>query len=115
MTDDSNRRQLDRHPVTISIDIIDQGSGQIVGKLVNIHSEGLMIACENTLIVDHIYEVLVQPQTETEGIAPFVLGIDCLWVGKMSQDEGYWVGCKIISVSPESLEKIQKIVHLFES
>ena len=114
MTDDQNRRQLERHAVDVRVEIENRLTGDKLGGLVNIHSEGLLIAADNPLGVDNIYQLVLNPCDTTQGIGQFELGVDCLWVREMSDEEGWWVGCKIISATPDAIEKIDRIVSLFE-
>lgn len=114
MSDEQNRRQFERHAVEHRIEVINQFSGGKLGDLVNIHAEGLMLASESVVAVDNVYQVVVKPSGMAEAIGEFGLGLDCLWVRDMSQDEGCWAGFRIVSGSSDAQEKIEQIVGLFD-
>ena len=113
MTDEQNRRQLERRAVGVKVDIEDRLTGSKLGGLVNIHQEGLMLASSVELGVDNVYQLLLTPVEGSDSITPFELGVGCLWVREMSHEEGWWVGCKIISATEDASEKIDQITGLF--
>jgi len=113
MTDGSNRRLIERCAVEARIEVFDQSTGKKLGDLVNVHAEGLMLAGDHTVSENNVYQVSVRPTGAAESIGDFELGVDCLWLREMSNEEGNWAGFRIISGSVEAIEKIHKIINLF--
>lgn len=106
-----NRRKLERREVEISVVAQNGVNDEPLGKLVNIHSEGLMIMSEGPLDTESIYQlelVLASPINDQTTI-PVVA--DCLWQSPASTDGSYWVGFKIVEVSNKSLELIEQLAQ----
>lgn len=106
-----NRRKLERREVEISVVAQNGVNDEPLGKLVNIHAEGLMIMSDSPLDTDSIYQlelILAAPINDQSSI-PVVA--DCLWQSPASTDGSYWVGFKIVEVSNKSLDLISQLAQ----
>lgn len=107
-----SQRRLTRHPIAGVVEVYDIVEQQSLGRLVNIHREGLMLISDNIMSVEKIYQCdLVFPEM-IAGCDRIQLGIDCLWVREAEDDSSHWAGCRIIDASDEALTKVDKLVEL---
>lgn len=106
-----NRRKLERRRVEISVVAHNGVDDEPLGKLVNIHEEGLMIMSEGPLQTDNIYqlELVLTTPIDNENSIPVVA--DCLWQSPANTDGSYWVGFKIVEVSNKSIDLISRLVQ----
>ena len=96
------KRQLDRQSVSREIDVVELGSGRLVGRLVNIHEQGLMLLGGGDMECNHLYRLRLETEPTIE------LEVDCLWINEAS-GEGNWVGCQITEISAEALVQLKKM------
>lgn len=106
-----NRRRLERKPVEVSVVAHNGIDDEPLGKLVNIHEEGLMIMSEGPLETEKIYqlELVLNEAIDQQNSIPLVA--DCLWQSPASTDGSYWVGFKIVEVSNKSIALIERLAR----
>lgn len=105
---DDNRRRLKRHGLVINIDVRDTVENCTVGKLVNIHKQGLMIMSSRPLNFEQVYQLEL---SVAEQLVP--LSADCLWQSPASSDDCFWVGFKIVELPGSSAEAIDSIIEQY--
>ncbi len=108
----SDRRRRKRFRLASDVNVIDQIKGEPIGKLIDIHEDGLMIfgrklALNAPIQISLILPNLVNLQTD------FSLGVECLWIQEadLSQDL-YWAGCSIIDKSSSAEACIQTLINI---
>lgn len=108
-----SKRRLKRHQISGVVEINDSVTQKYLGRLVNIHSEGLMLMGDELLSIDKIYQIkLTLPQT-IGGVDSVEMGIDCLWVRESGDDSPHWAGCRIIDASEQVLTLVEQLVGLW--
>ena len=108
------QRGLKRHQVTDIVEVYDRATQQYIGRLVNIHSEGMMLMGDQLLSIEKIYQldlILAQP---LDGVDKIQLGIDCFWVREAGDGSPHWAGCRIIDASDEALLMIDKLLNIWQ-
>ena len=104
-------RGLKRHDIEAAIDVFDASRGQLLGRLVNIHAEGLMIVGEGTMQPDHVYQLEIRLLAPLAGAASIRLGVDCLWVRDTDGSSMGWAGCHVIDLSDLARRQIEALVE----
>ncbi len=108
----ANRRQLRRHKLSANIQVIDQLRDQPVGKLVDIHQEGLLLI-GNELRIDSSHQIRLILPSSVNLRTNFQLGIECLWSQSAeSGDSLYWTGCSIIDKSMIASACIESLINI---
>ncbi|TQV71714.1 PilZ domain-containing protein [Exilibacterium tricleocarpae] len=118
MSDEESRsyeRKLKRHQVKTAIEVYDKLRGSCVGRLVNIHSSGLMLMGTVRLEADHLYQLDLHLPEMINGRRVIQLGVDCLWVRESDDPDQHWAGCQIIDKSDEADADIEALVELLEA
>lgn len=105
-------RELERHTVNGDVDVYDGLRDLYIGRLVNIHTQGLMVVGDLGLEEDRIYTLDLHLPEPVNGQLVIQLGADCLWTREADLVGKYWVGFSIIDASPQAIESIRGLVML---
>lgn len=120
MSDDSGfqPRALERYALAEAVDIYDGGRDVYLGRLVNIHSQGLMLIGDQPLEENKIYQLDLHLPRSVNGRNTVHLGVDCLWTRNAIDNSKHWSGGKhwagfaIIDISPEAAEDIHALISV---
>jgi hypothetical protein len=108
-----NDRALERHSVNGDIDVYDSLRDIYIGRLVNIHAQGLMIVGDIALDEDRLYEIDMHIPTTSNQKRLLRLGVDCLWARSADQNGKIWIGFSIIDVSSTAAEEIRRLIEVW--
>lgn len=102
-------RSAPRNSVGQCIDVYDNTRDAYLGRIVNLHNQGLMVIGDQPFEEDCLYRLdlhLSEPVNERNSIQ---LGVDCLWVRNAEDNSKHWAGFSIIDASPQALEDIETL------
>ena len=105
-------RELERHTINGDVDVYDSLRDLYIGRLVNIHSQGLMIMGDVVLEEDCLYTLDLHVPEPVNGQLVIQLGADCLWARAADLSGKRWVGFSIIDASVQATESIRQLVAL---
>lgn len=105
-------RELERHTINGDVDVYDNLRDQYIGRLVNIHAQGLMIVGDLPMEEDRLYTLDLHVPEPVNGQLVIQLGADCLWARDADLSGKYWTGFSIIDMSPQATETIRTLVDL---
>lgn len=106
-----NDRALQRHGIQDDVDVYDNLRDVYIGRLVNIHTQGLMIMGDVPMEEDKLYKLdLHLPEAINEHTS-IHLGVDCLWTRNADHNGKHWAGFTIIDLSPQAAEDIRLLVE----
>lgn len=109
----THRRSLKRHSIESAVEVYDSLRGMYLGRLVNIHSDGLMLMGENAVIAaDRLYQLDLHLPQHVNGKGIMHLGVDCLWVRESDECTKHLSGFQIIDMAPETKKDIEELVLL---
>jgi len=108
----SNRRRLKRHQLSSDIRVIDKVQKQTIGKLVDIHQEGLLLlGADLKLDSSHQINLILPSSVNLQN--QFTLGIECLWCQSADEDNTlFWAGCSIIDKSTLASSCIESLINM---
>lgn len=104
-------RELERHIINGDVDVYDSLRDMYVGRLVNIHSQGLMVMSDLPLEEDRLYTLDLHLPEPLNDQMVIHLGVDCLWAREADLAGKYWIGFSIIDASSQALQSIQALVE----
>jgi hypothetical protein len=107
-----HQRAHARYDIHAHVDVYDRLRDIYLGRLVNIHSEGLMLVGDVAVEEDRIYTLDLHLPVPIAGCGSLQLGVDCLWVRTADQEDKFWAGFAIIDLAPEAAEIIRQLVEL---
>ncbi|UTW44478.1 PilZ domain-containing protein [bacterium SCSIO 12696] len=99
------RRRLERHEVNGQVDALDRITGQTIGRLVDIHSEGLMLITSSAVEVGNIYQLSLKK----DGNIWLDVGVDCLWKNPANGEDRYWAGFRVIDATDDALAELENL------
>lgn len=108
----AEQRRLARHALSEPVNVYDRISRSFMGRLVNIHAEGLMIMGNHAFVDERIYQLDLHLPQAINGREVIAVGVDCLW-SRSADAHVHWAGCKFIDVSAEAKSDIEALIELF--
>lgn len=109
-----NRRSQRRRTLNGIVNVVNQFDETVLGRLVNVTTEGLMLVSPIQLATDTLYQVILALPEELDGVRQIELGMDCLWTSPTNPDaDMYWSGCHIIDISEEMMAHLQVLIEEF--
>ena len=104
-------RALQRHTLSSDVDVYDSLRDIYLGRLVNIHTQGLMLVGDVPLEEDRLYELDMHLPAENTVKQVLHIGVDCLWTRAADQNGKHWTGFSIIDLTPQAAEEIRKLIE----
>ena len=108
MQDNRNQKRIDVPGV---IRVRDRQTSQDIGQLVNISEDGLMLLCPEAVSENTILQLSLEFEAGSTSAVdgPVMIGVESLWSNSSGDQSQHWVGCYIIDISDEDLERIRKL------
>ncbi|UTW44480.1 PilZ domain-containing protein [bacterium SCSIO 12696] len=107
MSQENDQRRYHRHEVSGEVIGFLQQSETKVGKLLNVHREGLLLECPQALMPEQIYKLRFT-MTGSGVTMPWIeLQAKCLWVAK--EAEQFRCGCLIVDIEREALAVLRQL------
>lgn len=107
-------RKLKRYSVSMVVDVHDAVNRTYIGRLVNIHQEGLMVVSEEQLPCNNLYQLELHLSQAIGDRDKIALGVDCLWSRRNDEGTMFWAGCKVIDVSDAALVDLAALIELIK-
>ena len=104
-------RAMHRHTISGDIDVYDALRDIYLGRLVNIHTQGLMLVGDVPLEEDRLYELDLHLPSENDNKRVVRIGVDCLWTRTADQNGKHWTGFSIIDSTPHAAEEIHNLIQ----
>ncbi|MEX1032509.1 MAG: PilZ domain-containing protein [Cellvibrionaceae bacterium] len=108
----TDQRRLPRHALSEPVNVYDRATQSFMGRLVNIHAEGLMIMGNQAFEDENIYQLDLQLPRPINGHDMIAIGVDCLW-SRSEEAHVHWAGCRVIDISDEALRDLEALIELF--
>lgn len=111
----SYNRRLRRHSIdSMLVEVFDRDTQIYLGRLVNLHREGLMLMGDVTLNADKLYHLDLHLPKLINGSDHIQFTADCLWSKDSEDHSKHWAGCSILDISPQALMDIEALVIAIE-
>ncbi len=108
----TEQRRLQRHRLNVPVVVSDCNRNLQLGRLVDIHREGLMLMGDQPLQVDHVYQLDLHLPEPLEGLETLHLGVDCLWTRCDEGSSSHWSGFQIIDLSELAERQLQALMEM---
>lgn len=108
------KRHLLRTQAIQPVNVYDALSGNCLGALVNISTEGFMLMTSAPLTISQLYQCQVRISFTAGGQEIIELAAECLWLKDSNTPDNSWVGFQIIDISEHGLHQVQTLVELLE-
>ncbi|WP_339486598.1 PilZ domain-containing protein [Pseudomonas sp. EL_65y_Pfl2_R95] len=108
-----DRRQHNRLNTELQLEVFDLHSGQRLGRVVDLSSEGFMLFSDTPLLADAVIECRIVSEQLIEGIGEVQLGADCLWSRPGADGQHCWAGFHIIDIADDQAALLETLLkHL---
>jgi hypothetical protein len=115
LSSQNNDRAMHRHTIGADVDVYDTLRDIYLGRVVNIHSQGLMLVGDVPLEEDRLYELDMHILGENNSKQVIHVGVDCLWTRTADENGKHWTGFNIIDSTADAAEVIQALIQSWES
>lgn len=109
----TQKRKHERHSPEQVVDVYDTARDVYLGRLVNIHANGLMVIGDISCEEDHLYKLDLQLSKPINNRNTIHVGADCMWTRDAGDNAKLWSGFSIIDVSPEGSADIDNLIKEF--
>ncbi len=106
----TERRRLERHRVSNSLEVFDLDTGDLLGKVVDLHVEGLMLLSERPLEMFRPYALQVNLPMNLNGMTEFMLDAETMWRRESIAGGQFWTGLHFTRVPEDSRRCIERMV-----
>lgn len=90
--------------------VTDQITGNHIGRVVNISSEGLMLLSDEPMVTGSVYQLDMLLQTPQDNQEKISFAAEAVWCAEASQPESFWCGFHIIDISAEDTLVIDELI-----
>lgn len=106
----AHKRKSVRKRVTQVMMVTDAFTGEGLGRIGNLSNDGMMLITPKALADEHYFQLHFSLQAP--GFVPHKveIGVQCLWCDPARTANTFWVGCKVIDISPPDQAMLQKWV-----
>lgn len=106
-----NKRQHVRKPVNQQVSVRNVLSDELIGALVDVHSEGFLVLGKNHVEAEHVYQLELIFSEAINGDKHIHLGAECLWNREAGMGGQSWLGFHIIDIADADKEKLNLIAE----
>lgn len=104
------KRRLERHIISNSLEVYDLDSGQHLGRVVDLHVDGLMLLSEQPMELFRRYALQVSLPMILNGMTEFFVDAESLWQRESIAGGQHWTGLHFVQLPDEAKQCIDKMV-----
>ncbi|MEW5725651.1 MAG: PilZ domain-containing protein [Thermodesulfobacteriota bacterium] len=108
------QRRLKRRQLVYYLKVNDRLSGQTVGRLVDITTEGVMLISSYPIETNRVYQMVMTLPQEMEGAREIAFDAKSHWCRKDVNPDFYVAGFQFVTVSPEDVLTITDLIRQYE-
>ena len=100
-SNEQDQRRSDRKALSEVVTVLDGVTGDRMGQIGNLSTEGLMLITRNDVETDSLFQLnftLVGPDDQAHD---FNIGAVCIWCSPASSTNSYWAGFVIMDISEQ--------------
>ena len=107
------KRGIPRTTANSNVMALDVNSGRKLGRVANLSPEGMMLICPQPLENNRVFQLELELEAPLHGHSNLGCGVESLWHSKASESGRYWVGFRIIDISPEAADIIDALITIW--
>jgi hypothetical protein len=105
-----DKRKTSRKIADEVLEVADQITGTIVGRVVNISAEGLMLLSEEPIVTGSVYQLKMELPSSESDSKSIAFGAEAVWSMEATQPESFWTGFRIIDISSDDVILIDDLI-----
>jgi hypothetical protein len=106
----SEQRKTIRKIANEVLEVSDQVTGTLLGKVVNISAEGLMLLSNDPIAAGSVYQLDLKLPRLINGHSVICFGAEAVWSSQAAQPGSHWTGFRIIDASEEDVLSIDELI-----
>lgn len=103
----ADNRRAERKRASGVIQVINAITGEPMGRIGNLSSNGLMLICQQTLREDALYQLSFQLPRSDGRPHTMEIGVHEQWSEQAAVPGQHWTGFRIIDLSPDDAATLQ--------
>lgn len=104
------KRRLDRHQVSTSLEVYDLDTGHHLGRVVDLHVEGLMLLSDHPIGLHKRFALQVSLPMTLNGLTEFFLDAESLWNRESIAGGQYWTGLHFTTLPDDARGCIERMI-----
>ena len=105
-----DKRKLKRRHLIYYLHVLEKTSGDLIGYLVDITTDGIMIMSESPIEVGEALELKILLESEMSAKQYLYFDATVLRCVKSINGTNYDIGCKLLHLSPDDFREIEMII-----
>lgn len=93
-----------------SLEVYDLDSGHLLGRVVDLHAEGLMLLSEQPIELNRAWALQVNLPMNLNGMSEFMLDAESRWNRESIAGGQYWTGLQFTHLPEDSRLCIERMV-----
>jgi hypothetical protein len=107
---ENRRRQMRKRLVSLTV-VLDAKSGEVMGRVANLTTDGLMLSSDRALAIDRSYSLQIQLPDEVAGRTQIELEARSLWSQRAVDPTYYATGFEILNLSDSDRHVIEVLIQ----
>lgn len=108
-----NQRNQPRHMLNVYLEVRDAETGDDVGRVVDLTTEGMRVVCNTELCVDREYHLLINADIGPEVREQLRLDAVCRWCGPDTNPDLIAAGLSFESLRPRQQTMLARVIRQF--
>ena len=109
----SERRKIQRRHLIYYLRVFERGTGQLVGHLVDISTEGLMLLSEEPIETDRVFYLRMTLPTEIHSSAHVTFNGRSIWCKPDNSPDFYATGFSFEEVTTKDIRVIENLIKAY--
>lgn len=110
----AEKRKFNRVHLIHYLRLFDRKSGELIGNLVDLTSEGLQMICEKAISPGDLLEIRMEFPEPVDGDRELQLNAVAIWCDHQLDPDLFSVGCRLIPVTPDNVSIIQNLINNYQ-
>lgn len=110
----SEKRKFNRIHLIHYLRLFDRKTGNLIGNLVDLTSEGLQLISETPIDPGTVLHIRMEFPEEVDGERELHLNAEAVWCDHQLDPDLFSVGCKLIPVTPTKVTIIRDLISNYQ-
>lgn len=108
------KRQAERKSLIYYLETLDQSSGRLVGRIVDITIEGFRLISEESTTAGKIYQLSIHLPSKIDGVTAVSVNSRCVRCERDHYSRYYYSGFQFMGLDATTLSTIEKLIQQYE-
>ncbi|KAB2936340.1 MAG: PilZ domain-containing protein [Candidatus Contendobacter sp.] len=110
----ANKRRLKRWYLVMYLRVFDEGTGELLGHIVDINKEGIRLVSDKPIPPSQTFRLWVDVPKENAPRQRIHLEVESLWSGRDINPDFYATGFRIHNIGTQELLQLQLLIEDFK-